>query len=221
MERLSILSFLHEGHPFHLFTYGPVEGVPEGCIVEDAREVLPKSRIFRYRDFPSYAGFANVFRYKLLLDRGGWWVDTDTVCLKPFEFEQPYVFGTEADREGRDVTNNGFLKAPAGNAAMAYATEVCLSKRPDDLVWGETGPRLMQEIVARFALERYRQPHRVFCPIGFRDWARVLEPGVDWEFGVETRAVHLWNEMWRRGGRDKDASYPPDCLYERLKALHL
>ena len=37
----------------------------------------------------------------------------------------------------------------------------------------------------------------------------------------ETRAVHFWNEMWRRGGRDKDARYPPDCLFERLKAIHL
>ena len=32
-----------------------------------------------------------------------------------------------------------------------------------------------------------------------------------------TRAVHLWNEMWRRAGRDKDSSYHPACLFEQLE----
>src|SRR4051812_6131780 len=79
MERLSIASFLHHGHDYHLFTYGPVEGIPPGTVVQDACEILTESRIFQYRDHASYAGFANFFRYKLLLERGGWWVDTDAV----------------------------------------------------------------------------------------------------------------------------------------------
>jgi len=33
--------------------------------------------------------------------------------------------------------------------------------------------------------------------------------------------IHLWNEMWRRADRDKDRSYHPDCLYERLKRRYL
>src|SRR4029078_8374501 len=84
MERLSIASFLAQGHQFDLFTYGPVRNVPKGTRVRDPAEIMSRDRVFQYRDHASYAGFANFFRYKLLLDRGGWWVDLDSVCLRPF-----------------------------------------------------------------------------------------------------------------------------------------
>jgi mannosyltransferase OCH1-like enzyme len=36
--------------------------------------------IFHYTDCGSYAGFADHFRYKLLLEKGGWWPDLDMPC---------------------------------------------------------------------------------------------------------------------------------------------
>ncbi len=35
--------------------------------------------------------FANFFRYKLLLEKGGWFVDSDTICMRPFDFDNEYV----------------------------------------------------------------------------------------------------------------------------------
>src|SRR5262249_46633108 len=156
-----------------LYSYGPVEGVPVGTVLEDAREILPESMIFVYRDFDSYAGFANYFRYKLLYERGGWWVDTDAVCLQPFIFEYPYVIASEPSPQG-DVATSSFLKAPAGSAAFRHAWEYCRSRSPGDLTWGETGPRLVGELVLRFSLQAYQQPSEVFCPIGYVDWKRFL-----------------------------------------------
>ena len=221
MERLSIASFLHHGHDYRLFTYGPVEGVPPGAVVEDARAVLPESMIFRYRDRDSYAGFSNFFRYKLLFDRGGWWVDTDAVCLRPFDFDEPYVIATEPDGGGGEEVTSSFLQAPAGSPALEYAWESCRSRRPQDLAWGETGPRLVSEVVDRFDLGRYRQPSPTFCPIGYRDWEQFTDPAAARRFGEATRAAHLWHEMWRLGSRDKDGDYPPGCLYETWKRLYL
>src|SRR5580698_9560242 len=86
MEQLAIKSFLFHGHPFHLYVYQATEGIPEGTIVQDANEILPATSIFKYSEHNSYAGFANFFRYKLLVERGGWWVDMDVICLKPFRF---------------------------------------------------------------------------------------------------------------------------------------
>jgi len=86
MEQLSISSFLLNQHEYHLYVYDEPKNVPLGAVVRDANEILPASRIFQYKHFPTYAGFANFFRYKLLLERGGWWADTDTICLKPFDF---------------------------------------------------------------------------------------------------------------------------------------
>src|SRR5215813_4517891 len=156
MEQLSIASFLQNGHEYHLYVYDEVKNVPAGAVIKDASEILPASRIFQYKYQASYAGFANYFRYKLLLERGGWWVDTDVICLKPFDFSEEYVFASEID-DGREVIASGIVKAPAGSDCMAYAWQVCESKDPRQLMWGETGPRLITEAVAKFSLARYKQ----------------------------------------------------------------
>lgn len=220
MERLSVSSFLSNGHEYHLYVYDEMKGIPAGTVVKDASEILPASSIFQYKHQASYAGFANFFRYKLLLERGGWWVDTDVVCVRPFDFAEEHVFATE--RWGsEEVVTSGIIKAPAGSPVMAYAWEVCQKKNPQDLVWGETGPKLMGEAVRKFSLERYKQPSRAFCPLEYSDWHKFLEPDFDEVFGPETYAVHLWNEMWRAAGQDKNATYAADCLYERLKREYL
>ena len=72
MEQLSIASFLRNGHEYHLYVYDELSNVPRGTVIKDASEVLPPSQIFQYKQNQSYAGFANFFRYKLLLERGGW-----------------------------------------------------------------------------------------------------------------------------------------------------
>lgn len=215
MEQLSISSFLINGHEYQLYTYGEVKNIPAGTIVKDGNEILPAASIFQYTHQPSYAGFANFFRYKLLLERGGWWTDTDVICLKPFDFPEEQIFATEICR-GEEVVTSGIIKAPKGSPAMAYAWDVCQSKQPGQLVWGETGPRLMGETVTKFSLEEFRKPSHVFCPIGFADWHKVVEP----ESRVELEgayAIHLWNERWRATGQDKNAEYPENCLYEQLK----
>ncbi len=220
MEQLSIASFLRNGHEYRLYVYGEMKNVPRGCVIKDGNEILPSTRIFQYQQYPSYAGFANFFRYKLLLERGGWWADTDVICLKPFYFSEPHVFASEIVNEA-EVIASAILKAPAGSEAMAYAWAMCESKQPEKLVWGETGPRLVAEAVKKFSLEKYQQPHQVFCPIGYADWRKVIEPDSQLSLNDSTCAIHLWNEMWRDAGQDKNAAYDPDCLYERLKKKYL
>jgi hypothetical protein len=33
-------------------------------------------------------------------------------------------------------------------------------------------------------------------------------------------AIHLWNEMWRFHGQDKNACYPPGCAYTWLREMY-
>lgn len=220
MERLSIASFLAHGHEYHLYVYEDVQLLPEGTRIKDGNDILPSSMIFQYRDFKSYAGFSNFFRYKLLMECGGWWVDTDMVCLQPFAFADDYVFASELN-EGSEVTSSGAIKAPAASAVMTYAWQTCQSKDVKNLVWGETGPRLIGEAVRRFSLDQFRQPARAFCPLSYCDWNKVLQPGEIQSFGDDTYALHLWNEMWRRAALDKNQEFHPACLYEKLKRKYL
>jgi hypothetical protein len=217
MEKLSISSFIRNGHEYHLYTYNELPDVPAGTLLKDANEILAASAIFQYRYRPSYAGFANSFRYKLLLERGGWWADTDTVCLRPFDFSEEYVFSSEMQGDV-EVVNNGLIKAPRQSDAMAYAWQVCQSKDPTKLVWGETGPQLMAEVVTKFRLQHYQKPYYIFCPIsGYEQFFVPYVVGVP----AETYAIHLWNGVWQFHKQDKDASYHPGCIYELLKARYL
>jgi mannosyltransferase OCH1-like enzyme len=219
MEQLSIASFLAHGHEYHLYTYEAVKNVPDGAVIREAEEILPRSRAFQYSQHQTWSGFANFFRYKLLLERGGWWADTDLVCIKPFNFAEGYVISSEFS-VGRQMPNIGAVKSPRGAEIMSYMWDVCQTKDPAKLVWGETGPELMEQAVEKFAMQRYVKPWKVFCPIGFRDWTRVLDPEpplVD----AESYGIHLWHEMWRAGHQDKDIHYHPDSLYEKLRSQYL
>lgn len=219
MEQMSIASFIQNGHEYQLYIYDEVKNIPPATVIRDASEILPASRIFQYKHFPTYAGFANYFRYKLLLERGGWWVDTDTICLKPFDFPEAHVFATEKVDE-LEVVTSGIIKAPVGSPVMAYAWEVCQSKQPDQLVWGETGPRLMGEAVKKFSMESYVKSYHCFCPRSYYEWHSVLEPDAE-ELDERAYAIHLWNERWRDTGQDKNAEYDHGCLYEQLKRRYL
>ena len=219
MEQLSITSFLANGHSYHLYAYEPIRNVPAGAELMDAAEILPRSRAFQYTGHATWSGFANFFRYKLLLDRGGWWADTDLICLQPFDFESEYVFSSEFTL-GRQMVNIGAIKAPTGSDVMQYAWDVCQTKEPAKLVWGETGPQLMEEAVLRHSLEQSVVDWKTFCPVGFREWRKLLDPNAG-VIGNTSYAIHLWHEMWRAARQDKNTHYHPSSTYERLRRRYL
>jgi hypothetical protein len=219
MEQLALRSFVHHGHHVDLYTYDEVANVPPGVTVCDGNAILPASMIFQYREHQSYSGFSNFFRYRLLLERGGCWVDTDLVALRPLSFEEEHVFSSE-EAKGIEHVNAGFIKAPPGSPAMQRAWEVCASKDRTQIRWGETGPALLREVVTSTGLESFVRPPAVFCPIPFPRWESLLDP-VPPPLPENAAAVHLWNELWRRAGKDKDAQFDAGCLYEVLKARYV
>ncbi len=148
-------------------------------------------------------------------------MDTDAICLKPFDFRDDHVFASERLPDGQHIPTSPFIKAPRGSEAMAYAWEVCQGKNPQHLKWDETGAHLLKDAIEAFSLQERIQPYDVFCPLDPLDWKDLLDPAVSWSFPEQTRAIHLWNEMWRRADQDKNASYPESCLYERLKQTYL
>jgi len=214
MERMSIVSFLRLGHPFELYTYAPVEDVPEGTSVCDGREILAPEEVFAYAGGPgrgSFAAFSNLFRYKLLLDGGGWWVDLDTIALRPFAFERPYIFGWQT---GGSI-GCGVLRAPAQSELMRECFETAKSAGRE-IWWGQIGPVLLTDVVQKLGLVESCEPAESFYPVPYTDWGRLVEPGGT--IPESSHAVHLWHEMWRRQGWDPDAAYHPESIYGRLKA---
>ncbi len=122
LELLTIRSFVRQGHEFHLWLYDELKtALPKETIVHDASEIIPSKDVFSYVNSNewghgkgSYAGFSDIFRYKLLYEYGGWWVDMDVTCLQPLAFDTPYFF------RSHDVLNmvGNVMKCPKGSALM-------------------------------------------------------------------------------------------------------
>jgi hypothetical protein len=223
MERLAIQSFLDHGHEFHLYCYDGVDGVPAGTTVRNGRDILPADRIFAYsegfaKDSP--AAFSNFFRYKLLLERGGWWVDTDVVCLKPFTFEVDRLIASERlDPPQGYIASTSVLKAPAGDALMAWLWDLCRTIDTRDVRFGQLGPRLLQKGIDALDLGRLVESPARFSPVPFFEWRRLIDdeslvPGPD------TYAVHLWHQMWSANAIDDNSVFSSRCLYQRLRDRH-
>lgn len=215
LERSACLSHLNVGHQFHLWSYHPIANVPDGVILKNAREILPEHEVFAYQvgeGKGSYSAFSNFFRYKLLLERGGWWVDADVMAIKRFEFDKPYVFASERDEHGLPETTTCVIYCPVGSDTMQFCWNRCQITDKLTVRWGTIGPSLLSEAVIITGKLDYRVRPDVFCPV---DWFDM-----DGLFGNRdvscSHGLHLWNEMWRRKGLDKEKQYPRESLYERV-----
>jgi len=238
MEQLSITSFLKNGHEYHLYIYDVTHPVPEGVIVRPASEIVSHADVFTDRDNDlksSYANFSDVFRYKLLSQKGGIYADLDIVCLRPFDFESEYVFGSQAmqdvieetKRFGPALLNGNVIKAPAGAEIMNFCYEHSIGRASADREWFELGPPLLTEAVKKFGLQTHIHPSCTFNPVDWWSWNEIISDEADVKsklrfiWSPPVHGVHLWNSMWNRAGVDKGGEFPRDCLYEELKRLYL
>ncbi|MCB9186640.1 MAG: hypothetical protein H6601_07830 [Flavobacteriales bacterium] len=127
LEELTIQSFIDNGHVFHLWVYAAIETrIKEGLVIKDANQILPSASIFKYPEkgaidwgAGSYAGFSDLFRYRLLYEEGGWWTDMDVTCLKPWDIDSPYFFRNHWKYK---VVGN-VMKTPKGCATMLRCFE--------------------------------------------------------------------------------------------------
>lgn len=219
LERLAALSHIKQGHRYILWSYAPILNVPNQVIIKDAREILPETDIWAYQvgeGKGSYSACSNLFRYKFLLDRGGWWVDADVVCIKPFNFDQPYIFASERIRNGSSTPTTCVMKAPANSVFARSCWVVASTIDRNNIGWGTIGPKLLTMAVFEHDLEPWVVPVNTFCPTNWFD-AEIDPVNPICPDLSNSYAIHLWHEMWRRKGIDKDGEYPQDSLYEKLK----
>lgn len=222
LQRLSIQSFLAHGHTYHLFAYDDVGPVPDGAVVIDAATVLPRDAVFTYKHgfgAGSHSAFSNLFRYVLLHERGGWWVDLDLICLRPFDFDAPYVIATEVDNDGTTTCATCAFTCPPGAEVLQHCIDVVNAADKERLEWGQIGPQLFTTAVARFGLEQHCVPPSAFNPIDWVDYAQIAAPAGDLTRLAGSHGLHTWNQMWKQAGIHI-ADAPPDSLYGLLRARY-
>ena len=237
-------SFLANGHAVLLHVYDAPAGVPEGVQLVDAATTLQRRHLFRMKGSNSVAGFADWFRFQLLHDQGGVWVDTDVVCLKPLAYPQPEVFGWQ----DQNTINVAVLGLPAGHELARWMVEcwhhpdrllpydpprrrrhkLLRRLRPGDsrpyIEWGEFGPYGFTLAARHLGYERLALPYWHFYPIGYDNWHTIFDDTLrdNPHLTEASCALHLWNEMARREpGFDKNGPFPPGSLFEQLCARYL
>lgn len=224
LQVLSLRSFLAHGHDVHLYAFEPIDNLPDGVRLLDASAILPRDSVFTYakgfgRGSPS--AFSNVFRYQLLHDRGGWWVDTDVVCLRPFDFADAFVFATERDQAGLQTAASCVMKSPVGSDYLRYCLEACRQRDLNTVIWGEIGPRLLHEAITRFGLTAHLVAPEVFNPIDYSAFRDFQAPGFDSRRLAHAYGVHLWNQKWTTYALDPDYDGADDSLYAGLRRQYL
>jgi len=235
MEQLSIKSFLANGHEYHLYVYRKVKNVPRNTVIKDANEILPEQMIFKYRDKEhegGFSGFSNLFRYKLLSEKGGFGVDLDVVCLKNWDFDASYVFATERSyRKKPDSICAGIIKAPQASDFIKECYESANSMDIKTLRFRQNGMFLLHSLIEKYELKRYVASPDVFCPIDHWEWIKFIDQNLDFSISEKTYGIHLWHELWRLAMKniinrllrkiDSNILYGEKTLYGRLQRMYL
>jgi len=215
MEEVCIRSYLSHGHEFHLYVYDTIKNVPDGTILKDANHIIPENEIFR-DEFGGFVNFSNRFRYIMLLKIGGWWVDMDTVCLKPFDFDDDFVFSSETfDPYKRILVNTTFIKSLPGAKFLSDCLDFLNNRGNENIHWGELGVNLISRMIFRSGLGKFVKQPEVFCPIsGYH--IELLINDSNYIIPDISYALHWWNELWRRKGLNKDSEFDSNSIYEVL-----
>tara|TARA_B100001094_G_scaffold332691_1_gene405865 strand:+ start:1582 stop:2346 length:765 start_codon:yes stop_codon:yes gene_type:complete len=236
MEQLCAKSFIDNGHEYHLYTYGDVKNIPEGVIVKDGNDIVSASDIFRYKN-GSLSAFSNYFRFHLLHKKGGYWVDADVLCVKPFKFDQEIIFVSEPlGREYQQSTPTScIIKLPKNTDVTKEAIQMQKEHKKliisGELEWG-SGPRTINHIINKFHLQKYIIPWQMICTCDYQAVISLIQPNsiarnyfpniIDLPYNIksETFCIHLWNENWRKNKLDKNKTYHSESIYEFFKKKH-
>jgi glycosyl transferase-like sugar-binding protein len=176
VSQLCLRSFTRfSGVTVHLYSYDPdLNPDLSGCVCHDASEYLPREVHDRVKTSfggtfggaYGYTAAADLFRYKLLYEKGGWYFDTDCLLLKPLTplFDRDYVFGLHTKTE----VNNAVIKFPKGEAVLDQLYKESIQKVPDPDTWPSgIGPSLFTQYLKKFGLTDLALPRGYFYALSW------------------------------------------------------
>ena len=223
MEQTCINSFLQKHTAFILYTYSDISNVPYGTIVKDANTVILQEEYSKY-DNPSF--FSNLFRYTLLYELGGIWVDMDLVCIQPLNelfATSDYIFSSEL-KNNEQHTNAGIIGCPPKTQLMldCYKEVKRIVQSNTSIRHGLLGPKVLKKYVSLHELDHYVHPSYVFCPYDFKEVHKIFSPSnITYKtLEEDILCIHLWNNVLTGKGIDKSMPLE-NSLYKEFITYHL
>ena len=187
-EWACIKSFLMAGHNFVLYSYEEPK-VPEGATLRPADEILERSYLFDWRG--SWQPFSDIFRYALLEKKGGWWVDTDVVCVGN---RIPCFDIAFAEGQPGEIAS-GQIKFPKNHPLLSVLRKKAEQIGVSQTVWGEIGPKLLTRVVHDHGLKAHLVDTRMFYPMHWSETYKFWFPKYRSEILHRTKqsvSLHLY-----------------------------
>lgn len=228
-EHGCMASFVAQGFDVDLYSYAALEP-PAGVTLRDAGELLDKGLSTAYtqggmRGNPT--AFSDRFRYQLLAERGGLWVDSDIFCLRPASDYAPLLAAAGERvllaRERKDSVNCAVMASRPGNALVRDLIAAAEAQGFELTVWGAIGPRLVSEFARQRPAEVALLALESFYPVDVQDFALPLLPESRERCEAlcrESYGLHLWNNLYAKFCIPKNM-LPPEgsFLHARLHKL--
>lgn len=245
LEKLCVKSFVDAGHRTILYSYEPIENVPERVELRDASEVLPEAGFLTHERTGSPALHSDLFRYRMLEQHDNLiWADTDAYCLKPFQTTSGHFHGWES----RKHINGGVLGLPRDSATLAALLDFTRNEFAiptwygEDYVkkleaaaatgnpvhageqpWGVWGPHAITHFLHVTGEERFSLPQEGLYPFTFKDRRKIVKAttNTDEYLTENTFSVHLYGRRMRKYLAEQHGGLPPiDGLLGRLLVRH-
>lgn len=231
LEQLCLKSFADAGHDITLYSYQPIDNLPEGVNAGDASDIYPGEPMLRHKRTGSPAIHADIWRLNLLRKTDKIWVDADVYCYRPFNFRRKSVFGWE--KEG--LVCNAVLGLPKSSKALALLlkffedeypigpwlkpwqqTELQAAKDAGNPVhmteqeWGFTGPAAVTWALKQTGEIKYAEPVSAFYPVSFKHRNHMILSRFTPEdsFDEATVGVHFWARRMKPRLQEKENNTP-------------
>lgn len=189
-HRACMRSFTRFGHGYDLYCYEPLD-VPVGVRLMDANAIIPEDELFYFDNDETgrrdLGPFSDLFRFKLLRDRGGWYVDMDTICVSGDFPEVERAWSRECPEIHPGIVGTSQIAFPRGDAVVADLYRQCLERSGTYTVREDLGPNLISAVIpaSDLPLDMNGGPESFF-PIRWIEMFKLMLPAYRSE--VETKA---------------------------------
>lgn len=246
LEQLCLKSFADAGHKITLYSYAPIDNIPEGVTAGNAEDIYPGEPMLRHARTGSPAIHADMWRLHLLAKTDQIWVDADMYCYRPFDFTDPHVYGWEKP----GLVCNAVLGLPKNSPTLLalldffkdeYAIAPWLKDWQQEELqkekdagtpvhmtaqnWGFTGPASVTHFLKETGEIEHAEPEAAFYPISFPDRNKMIvskhNDWVDEHLTERTRGVHFWARRMKPRLQEQENNTPRrGSFMDRLLQKH-
>jgi len=127
----------------------------------------------RYSIHPMLSGKADIARYEILFRFGGFFIDADSISIKPLDdlLDNSFISVYESEKYRKNLVANGYIGVEKSSKAM-FDMIVRIRNTSEDLIvrrhaWETTGPLPFTKVLSKQQVEIMESKY--FIPLHFQD----------------------------------------------------